>query len=97
MDSTLGKINQFSDDDYSTELRLNARIQIYQYGENKQSWREWVFDKLDFKNVKKVLELGCGNGLLWRENIRKVPANLRIVLTYQSHGIVDYAMKNLER
>jgi ubiquinone/menaquinone biosynthesis C-methylase UbiE len=95
MDATLEKIRQFSDDDYSNENRLNARIQIYEFCEKKLNWREWLFDKLDFTNVKDVLELGCGNGLLWKDNINKIPGNLHIVLTDVSQGMVDSARQNL--
>jgi ubiquinone/menaquinone biosynthesis C-methylase UbiE len=97
MDATLEKIHQFSDDQYSNENRLKARIQIYEFREKKLSWREWVFDNLDFSNVTKVLELGCGNGLLWQDNIQKVPEKLHIVLTDISPGMVDAARKTLSK
>ena len=95
MDSTLGKIKQFSDDQYSNDNRLNARIQIYDFCENKTNWREWVFDNLDFSNVTRVLELGCGNGILWKENIRRVPGNVHIVLSDNSQGMVYTAREAL--
>ena len=81
MDATLETIKQFSNDQYSTEHRLNARIQIYDYCENKNSWHEWVFDNLDFSNVTRVLELGCGNGILWKDNTHRVPE--MYTLSYQ--------------
>ena len=60
-DNTLETIKQFSSDQYSNENRLNARIQIYRYGEKKVSIRKWTFEHFDFARVKNVLELGCGN------------------------------------
>ena len=97
MDLTLEKIKQFSDDQYSNENRLNARIQIYDFCEKKINWREWVFDNLDFNNVVRILELGCGNGLLWKDNIHRVPENVHIVLSDISKGMVDSARKTLEK
>lgn len=95
MDSTLEKIKQFSNDQYSNENRLNARIQIYDFCEHKNYWQEWVFDNLDFSNVARVLELGCGNGILWKKNIHRVPENVRIILSDNSRGMVDAAREAL--
>ena len=97
VDLTLEIIKQFSDDQYSNENRLNARIQIYDFCEKKINWREWVFDNLDFNNVERVLELGCGNGLLWQDNIHRIPENIHIVLSDISKGMVDSARKTLEK
>ncbi len=95
MDATLGKIREFSDDQYTNENRLKARIQIYEYSEKKLNWREWVFDRLDFKTVNSVLDLGCGNGILWKDNYHKIPEDIQIVLTDVSQGMVDAARKTL--
>ena len=95
MDTTLEKIRKFSDDQYSNENRLNARIQIYEHCEKKLNWREWVFDKLDFKNVRNILELGCATGILWTDNIRKLPGDIHIVLSDNSEGMVNAAQQVL--
>jgi ubiquinone/menaquinone biosynthesis C-methylase UbiE len=96
VDAILERIRRFSDDQYSNENRLNARIQIYEYCEKKLNWREWVFSKLDFNYVTSVLELGCGNGLLWQENIHRVPEDIHVVLTDISQGMVDSARESLK-
>ena len=97
MNDILEQINQFSDDQYSNQARLNARIQIYDYCEKDINWREWVFDHLDFTGVDRVLDIGCGNGIMWKENISKVPEDLHIVMTDISEGMVDSARKALEK
>ena len=94
-DSTLDKIKQFSDDQYSNENRLNARIQIYDFCEKKINWHEWAFDHLDFKNVARVLELGCGGGQLWTRNIHKIPEDIQVTLTDISKGMVDSVREEL--
>ena len=95
MDPVLKIIKQFTHDQYSNENRLNARIQIYRFGENETDFHQWVFDKLDFTDVKKVLELGCGNGTLWRKNLTKIPEDISILLTDISQGMVDAARRAL--
>lgn len=95
MDSVLEKIKQFTHDQYSNENRLQARIQLYQYCEHKTNWHQWIIDNLDFTNVTNVLELGCGNGALWRENLPKIPEDMSIILSDISEGMVDAAQKAL--
>jgi len=95
VDSVLEKIRQFTHDQYSDENRLEARIQIYRFCEYNTNWHQWVFDNLDFRNVINVLELGCGNGALWEENIHKLPRDVSIILSDISEGMVDSARNTL--
>ena len=95
MESVLEKIKQFTHDQYANDNRLNARMQIYRFGENETDFHHWIFDKLDFSDVKNVLELGCGNGALWQKNLQKIPKGLSILLTDISEGMVDSARKAL--
>ncbi len=89
-------IKSFSDDQYSNENRLKARIQLYDYCEHGNAWVEWVYDRFRFENIRTILELGCGNGVLWQKNISKVPAGLQIVLTDFSRGMVESAKNSIE-
>lgn len=88
VDEILKKIRQFSDDQYSTDARLNGRFQIYRYNENGADFQKWIFNELDFSGVKEVLDLGCGNGQLWQKNIESIPGNVRITLSDNSEGMV---------
>ena len=42
-----------------------------------------------------MLELGCGTGLLWQTNIRRLPKGLRLTLTDRSQGMLEKTKKNL--
>ena len=95
MDSVLEKIKQFSHDQYSNENRINARVQLYDFCEYKNNWHQWVFDNLDFTNVSSVLDLGCGNGFLWKANIKRIPADMSITLSDISEGMIDSARNAL--
>ena len=50
---------------------------------------EWVFEHLHIKEGMKILEIGCGNGLLWETNIRRLPSNLEICLSDYSEGMLE--------
>jgi ubiquinone/menaquinone biosynthesis C-methylase UbiE len=43
----------------------------------------------------KILELGCGHGLLWKENADRVPSAWDITLSDLSSGMLDAAWRNL--
>ncbi|MCG8500229.1 MAG: methyltransferase domain-containing protein [Firmicutes bacterium] len=43
-----------------------------------------------------VLELGCGNGVLWQINIDRIPNHVRIILSDFSEGILSNARNNLQ-
>ena len=49
MESVLEKIKQFTHDQYANDNRLNARMQIYRFGENETDFHHWIFDKLDIE------------------------------------------------
>src|SRR4051794_19011717 len=75
---------------YANEANLQARIVLHErFSTSTLSYPRWVFDGYDFGPEADVLELGCGNGLMWRENRDRIPAGWRITLTDLSPGMVD--------
>ncbi len=94
-DTVLDRIKRFSDDQYSNENRLNARIQVYRYTENKELLQVFMFRHMDFTGVEKVVDLGCGNRLLWSRNIDNIPEDIHLMLSDVSPGMVDAARKSL--
>jgi ubiquinone/menaquinone biosynthesis C-methylase UbiE len=84
-------------DQYRDSSNLDARVVIHQrFSTNSYGWFQWVFDPL-FKLPEnaKILELGCGHGLLWRENISRIPMAWSITLSDLSPGMLDAAWRNL--
>ena len=43
----------------------------------------------------KVLEIGCGDGTLWKENKDKLPENIEITLSDTSEGMLRDARRNV--
>jgi SAM-dependent methyltransferase len=50
-----------------------------------------VFDHFRFSPRSQVLELGCGPGRLWQENLERTPSGWEILLTDASVGMVNEA------
>lgn len=84
-------------DQYKNAANLNARLTIHErFSTNPYGWFRWVFDTLtELPSNAKVLELGCGPGLLWQENANRVPAGWSITLSDLSSGMLDAAWRNL--
>jgi ubiquinone/menaquinone biosynthesis C-methylase UbiE len=73
-----------------TRLGLHQRFSINAYG-----WHRWVFDQFNLPPVCRMLELGCGPGTLWLENIERIPFGWEIILSDFSAGMVEEASNNL--
>lgn len=80
---------------YKNAKNLNVRISLHdKYSQNKQGWFLWLFEQIDFSNINKLLEVGCGNGKLWKNN--KIDLrNREIFLSDSSQGMVDEVRKTL--
>jgi len=81
---------------YRNAANLNTRIGLHQrFSGNPYGWLSWVFDQLDFPSHGCILELGCGTGQLWLDNIDRIPAEWEITLTDFSAGMLQRAQENL--
>ncbi len=89
--------NRLRDEQYGDASRLGARIELHRrFSTNPEPWHRWMFDRLRLPPDARVLELGCGPGLLWRGNADRIPARWRIVLSDFSPGMLEAARKVLD-
>lgn len=80
---------------YKNAKNLNDRISLHEkYSTNKQGWFNWLFEKIDFSKVNRLLEIGCGNGKLWQENTIDL-RNREIFLSDISEGMVEEVRNKL--
>lgn len=89
--------NYLATDQYKDSSNLDARIDLHQrFSTNKYGWFRWIFDTLqNLPADAKVLELGCGHGLMWKENTDRIPSEWDITLSDLSSGMLDSAWRNL--
>jgi ubiquinone/menaquinone biosynthesis C-methylase UbiE len=81
---------------YATNANLQARIALHdRYSRTAVSWPRWIFDGYAFGDDADVLEVGCGDGNIWRENLDRIPPDWRLTLTDFSPGMVDAAREVL--
>jgi len=67
---------------YSDDKNLSIRSKLHaKYSTNKLGMIPWLFEKYEFSEGFRILELGCGNAHQWNGNIDKLPQNCTLVLT----------------
>lgn len=75
---------------YATSANLAARIELHQrFSTNPYGLQRWVFDRLQLGPGMRVLEIACGAGSLWRENLERIPRGVDLVLSDFSIAMVQ--------
>jgi len=81
---------------YANDANLAKRIRLHTYTNRKGGWFRFLFPLYRLKPGMKVLEVGCGNSLLWRENRDRIPIDCDITLTDRSAGMYEGHRADLE-
>jgi ubiquinone/menaquinone biosynthesis C-methylase UbiE len=64
----------------SRGLEIRNAIQA-QFSSRERPWFSWLFDHLEAPTAASILELGCGSGALWLENLDRIPGGWRLYLS----------------
>lgn len=92
------KINtkDFVETQYKSAANLNTRISIHnKYSVNKQGFGNWIVENYDIEDGMRVLELGCGNGNVWKNHENLFAKCKEVFLTDFSEGMLSSARENL--
>lgn len=85
---------------YENANNISARIRLHkEYSVNPKGWFPWMYEvgilplyqafmENGPKNTFRILELGCGDGSLWIENLTELPENVHITLSDISEGMI---------
>ena len=74
---------------YQDATNISARINLHKiYSQNTQGWFPWLYEQCHLRPGMQILELGCGNGALWTENMSLIPQDVSIVLSDVSEGMI---------
>ncbi len=81
---------------YGDAANLDAGIALLRrFGTAEEPLPRWIFCQLDPPPEARILELGCGPGLLWTENLERIPDGWTITMTDASAGMVREAEGSL--
>jgi SAM-dependent methyltransferase len=79
------------DHQYKDPSNLNARIALHaKYSSSDEPWFPWLIGRIEWVPGCRVLEVGCGSGLLWASVAHLLP-HVQLTLTDLSPGMVDAA------
>lgn len=82
---------------YQNATNISARIKLHQkYSVNSQGWFSWIYEQCKFTTGIRILEIGCGDGSLWKESYDMIPDNVEIVLSDISDGMLRDTRRELE-
>ncbi|WP_240415973.1 MerR family transcriptional regulator [Paenibacillus periandrae] len=83
--------------EYESALNLQTRIRLHdEFSVNPYKWHQWLFDQLIVPQNSTILELGCGDGALWKRNADRVPEGWDVTLTDLSEGMIHDAKEGLQ-
>lgn len=82
---------------YQNATNISARISLHNlYSKNEKGWFPWVYEKCEITDGMNILELGCGDGTIWRENMEHLPQNISICLNDISEGMLRDTRRELD-
>ncbi len=81
---------------YQNATNIAARIRLHkEHSVNKTGWFPWIYDQCHIREGMNILELGCGDGTLWLENISRLPQNIQLTLSDLSDGMLRDVRRNI--
>lgn len=82
---------------YQNAGNISARIRLHKmYSKNPYGWFPFIYENCHIKSGMKVLEIGCGDGSLWTENLSELPSDASIVLSDISEGMIRDVRRTLD-
>jgi ubiquinone/menaquinone biosynthesis C-methylase UbiE len=82
---------------YKDACNFNTRLRMIQnLGKEPVDWYPWIFSQIKKTPGSRVLELGCGPGHLWQENLKLIPPDWDITLSDFSPGMLKDTQSTLD-
>ena len=79
---------------YQNASNISARINLHSlYSQNEQGWFPWIYEQLKIRPGMRILEIGCGDGTLWKDRRSVLPEDIHIVLSDISEGMLRDARR----
>lgn len=96
---------------YQDASNISARISLHSlYSQNRQGWFPWIYEQCSIRPGMRILEIGCGDGTLWKESlsgsrepakalptdkVNRLPGKVHITLSDLSEGMLRDARRTV--
>lgn len=81
---------------YQNASNISARISLHTlFSSNRQGWFPWIFEHCSICPHEHILEIGCGDGSFWYDNLSRLTSDVSITLSDKSDGMIRDARRNL--
>lgn len=85
----------FSEKYHSIEY-INVRKKLHdEFGKNNVKWYDWIQSQLNYVSVNRILDIGCGDGSLWKEYSQNL-RNRELYMIDYNKEMVKEANRNLD-
>jgi ubiquinone/menaquinone biosynthesis C-methylase UbiE len=96
-------MNDFTNQDfllqnqYKDSSNFQTRMSLMQkFTKDQINWYHWIFDHFTFPPNSRILEIGCGPGNLWKNNLDRIPDDWHIIASDFSAGMLQDAQEALK-
>lgn len=78
--------------------KYNRRYYFYEkYGTRQREWFDWRFDRMELKPESRILDVGCGHGMVWRKNWEKIPKGCSIMALDKAKEPLEFLQEVCEK
>lgn len=75
---------------YACQDNLNTRVNLHQkYHTSEELWEEWLLKQYEIANGSRVLEIGCGTGYQWDNQLYRFGGETKFIFSDISLAMVD--------
>lgn len=93
----LSGLEQSLKSQYMNSSNISARIRLHtEFNTNPYGWFPWIYDNCHLTGSERILEIGCGDGSFWKQNLSRLPQHLSLVLSDMSEGMVRDVQNSLQ-
>lgn len=79
---------------YQNATNISSRINLHSlYSQNHTGWFPWIYTQCRIHDNMRILEIGCGDGALWTQNIASLPSSVSVTLSDISEGMLRDARR----